>query len=88
MDEIENAVDARIGAGNEVRPCDRTLRRDTRAQGSITARLAQLRQTWKPALIHQALTKTRIHPIESKDNQLGTLIRIPVARKKRRTGQQ
>jgi hypothetical protein len=79
VDEIENPVDARIGAGDEVRPCDRTLRRDTGAQVSIAARIAQLRQTWEPALIHQAFTQTRIHSIEPKDDQLGMLIRVPVA---------
>ena len=79
VDEIENPVDARIGAGDEVRPCDRTLRRDTGAQRSKAACVAQFRQSWESALIHQALTQTRIHSIKPKDDQLGMAIRIAMA---------
>ena len=79
MNEIENAVYAGIGAGDEIRPCDRTLGWNTGAERLVpTSSVAQLRQVRHLALSHQPFAQTGIHSVEADDDELGIPVHPPM----------
>lgn len=63
-------MDARVGAGDEIRPGDGALRRDAGAEGFEAAGVAQLSEVGELALGHEPLAEARVHAVHADDDEL------------------
>src|ERR1700722_5753335 len=68
MDEIENPVLCRIEAGNESRPCHRTLRRSRRSESHEASLIPQACEIRK--ISPMSLDKFRVHAIDPNHDHL------------------
>ena len=69
MNEIEDAVAPGIHARNQIRPGDRTLRRDTRGEWPEVSRGGELGKVGHLALAHELLQELRIHSIDAQNDE-------------------
>ena len=76
MDEIENPVPSGVHASDQVRPRDRTLRRDAGAEFSEGALFSQAGEVWHLPFLHEFSEELRVHAVDAKDNQFLTAARV------------
>src|SRR5262245_27956202 len=70
MNEIEEAMRARAGAVNKVRPRHRTLRGDAGAESTKSSGRAKLVQIGKQSLPHHTFRQPGIHSVDADDDHL------------------
>ena len=70
MNEIKDAVPARIHAGDQVRPCHRTLRRDAGSEQTERSFLYEGGEVRHLALGHERREQIRVEPVNTEDDQL------------------
>ncbi len=70
MDEVEDAVRARIGAVDEGGPCHGALRRNAGCQAAEAAGRAHLGQVRQQALTHQLGAQFRVHSVDADHDHL------------------
>ena len=77
MNEIEDAVAARIHAGNHVGPSHRALRRNTGGQVTVGPRAHQLREVGHFPFLHELVQELGIHAVDAENDEL--VVALPVA---------
>jgi hypothetical protein len=75
MNEVEDAVTARIHARREVRPGHRTLGRNRRAQFGKRAFLHQSLEVGQAPFGHEFLQQIGIHAVDAEHDDIGCLLR-------------
>ena len=79
MDEVEDAVAARVEAGDEGGPGHRALRRDRRAERREAARGGQLREIRQPAAVDQVRVRLVVEAVEAEHDHGLPPARLPTA---------
>ena len=69
MDEIKYPVTAGIHASDQIRPCDRTLRRNAGRELPKRSLLHQFRKVRHLPFSHKLGKKLRVHAVNAEDNQ-------------------
>ena len=90
MDEIENPMPSGVHASDQVRPRDRTLRRDAGAEFFEGTLFSETGEVWHLPFLHEFSEKLRIHAVDAKDNKFFPAARVgPTAlagRQQKQTG--
>ena len=69
VEEVEDVVSPRLGAGAERRPCDRRDRRERGPQSSIAAHLRELLEIRQQPLLHEPIGEHRVLAVETDDDE-------------------
>ena len=70
MDEVKDAMPARVHACDQVRPCHRTLRRNAGGKQPERSLLNQGGEVRHFALGHECLQQLRIHAVDPENDEL------------------
>src|SRR5207245_1103159 len=70
MHEIENPMRSGTGPVDEIRPSDRTLRRDAGPQAAEPAGSAELGQMRQLSRAHHLFAQAGVHAVDADDNNL------------------